>query len=84
MKRISVVLVVLVCLAVSAFAFGYAADPASADRAYCHMKHSCPSDHATYRWGTNRLLCVAPSADERNATFKMRVVYNGRLHYCKR
>ena len=84
MQRIGVVLVVLVCLAVSAVTFGYAAAPASAHRAYCHTKHVCPSDHATYRWGPSRLLCVAPTADERTASFKMRVVYNGRLHYCKR
>ena len=84
MQRIALVFVVLVCLVLSAFAFGYVAEPASAHRSYCHMKHYCPSDHATYRWGPNRLLCVAPTADERNASFKQRVVYDGRLHYCKR
>ena len=84
MQRIGVVLVVLVCLAVSALAFGYAADSAAAHRARCHQMHACPSDHATYRWGAKKLLCVAPTASERKASFKMRVVYNGRLHYCKR
>jgi hypothetical protein len=83
-QRLAVVFVVLICLAVSAVVFGYSAAPASAHRAYCHMKHSCPSDHATYRWGAKNLLCVAPTASERNASFKLRVVYNGRLHYCKR
>jgi len=37
------------------------ASPASATaehRARCHQHHSCPSDHATYRW--RGLLCVAP------------------------
>lgn len=84
MQRVVVVLVMLVCLVTSAVTFAYAAAPASAHRSYCHTKHVCPSDHATYRWGSSLLLCVAPTADERNASFKMRVVYNGRLHYCKR
>ena len=81
--RIGVIFVVFVCLAVSAFAFGFVADSASAHRARCHQLHECPSDHATYRCG-RRLLCVKPTSEYRNASFKIRVVYNGRLHYCKR
>lgn len=69
------------------FTFGYAADPASAHRSGCHRWHTCPSDHATYRWRSpsgRRLLCVAPYADERNTTFRIRVVYGGRTYWCKR
>lgn len=83
MQRIGVVFVVLGCLAVSVFAFGYAADSASAHRAQCHQQHECPSDHATYRWGPKQLLCVKPTSVYRNETFKMRVVHDGRLHLCK-
>jgi hypothetical protein len=61
---------------------------AEAHRSGCHHSHSCPSDHATYRWrqpstGT-MLLCVAPYADERNSTFHKRVAYQGRTYWCKR
>lgn len=83
MQRIGVVFVVLVSLAVSALAFGYAADPASAHRARCHQQHECPSDHATYRWGPKQLLCVKPTSEYRNETFRLRVVHDGRLHLCK-
>jgi hypothetical protein len=48
----------------------------------CHRWHSCPSDHATYRW--RGLLCVAPYSDKRSASFKRRVRYEGRMYYCKR
>jgi hypothetical protein len=34
------------------------------------------------RWG--RWLCVSRTADERNSTFKIRVLYGGRVYYCKR
>lgn len=84
MNRAGVVLVVLTALAVSAFAFGYSADPASAHRARCHQAHTCPSDHATYRWGPKRLLCVKPTSDKRNATFKTSVRYAGLPYLCKR
>jgi hypothetical protein len=58
-----------------------AAGSASAHRSGCHRWHTCPSDHATYRW--RGLLCVAPYASERNSTFRKRVVYDGRVYYCK-
>jgi hypothetical protein len=32
-------------------------DSANAHRSRCHQNHTCPSDHATYRW--RGLLCVA-------------------------
>ena len=71
-------------LAFSALTVGYAAEPASAHRSGCHRWHSCPSDHATYRWGPKRLLCVAPYSDKRNSTFRTRVRYEGRTYWCKR
>ena len=57
-------------------------DNASAHRSWCHSKHTCPSDHATYRW--QGMLCVAPYSDKRNSSFKRRVRYDGRTYYCKR
>jgi hypothetical protein len=84
---------VLLSLAVSvAFGLGvgYSASPADAHRSRCHQAHTCPSDHATYRWlgrigGVRaRWLCVHRLADERNRTFNRRVVYDGRTYYCKR
>jgi hypothetical protein len=81
-------LIMAAALVVAAFAFGIAASPASAHRSGCHRWHSCPSDHATYRWRSPttgiRWLCVAPYADERNATFRKRIVYGGRTYYCER
>lgn len=74
--------------ALSALVFGYSAGSASAHRARCHQAHTCPSDHATYRWrqpGTGiRWLCVKPSSDKRNATFKKRIVHAGLVYWCKR
>jgi hypothetical protein len=79
--------VVLLCVATAAFviaaiAFGFAAPAASAHRSWCHSRHTCPGDHATYRW--RGLLCVKPTADERNSTFRKKIRYGGRLYYCKR
>jgi hypothetical protein len=77
----------LLCLAVVACAFAagqIVTEDASAHRAACHRLHTCPSDHATYRWGPKRLLCVKPTSDKRNATFKIRVRYAGLTYYCKR
>jgi hypothetical protein len=56
--------------------------PAGAHISVCHLRHSCPSDHATYRW--HGMRCVKPSADERNTSFTIRVRYGGRTYYCKR
>ncbi len=84
MKRAALVLAVLAALAVSAFAVGYYADPASAHRARCHQAHDCPSDHATYRWGPKSLLCVKPTSDKRNASFGTRVKYAGLTYFCKK
>jgi hypothetical protein len=75
----------------AALAFGAVApNGAQAHRSRCHQAHTCPSDHATYRWygraggRLGRWLCVHRLADERNATFRIRVVYGGRTYYCKR
>ena len=47
----------------------------------CHIRHTCPSDHATYRW--RGLLCVKPTADERTSAFKRRIAYGGKTYYCR-
>ena len=82
MRRLLLALTLCGAFALAAFAFGYAVTPANAHRSGCHRWHSCPSDHASYRW--RGLLCVAPYADERNSTFRRRVVYQNRTYYCKR
>jgi hypothetical protein len=68
------VLAVAIMLALSA--------PAGAHRSWCHSRHYCPSDHATYRW--RGLVCVSPSAEERTSRFRKRVRYHGRTWYCHR
>lgn len=62
--------------------WGIAATPAAGHRSGCHRWHSCPSDHATYRW--HGLLCVAPYSDKRDSTFRKQVRYEGRAYDCKR
>jgi hypothetical protein len=90
MKGLLLVLVTSAVLTLTAFALGYSASPANAHRHGCHRAHSCPSDHATYRWRgtiggvTARWLCVYRFAEERNRTFNRRVRYGGRVYYCKR
>ena len=78
-RVLCVSVVALACL-LSLAAFG--TSPASAHNDGCHRAHTCPSDHASYRW--RGLKCVAPDADERNASFKKRVRYLGRPYFCKR
>jgi hypothetical protein len=68
-------------LALGALAAG-TASAAPAHRNGCHVKHTCPSDHATYRW--RGLLCVKPTSDERTAAFKRRVVYGGKTYFCRK
>jgi len=78
-------LLVLVCAIVMAYAAGAVAPTsAEAHRSGCHTKHECPSDHATYRWGPKHLLCVKPTSDKRNSTFKLAVRYEGLNYFCKR
>jgi hypothetical protein len=60
---------------------GAGAPAASAHRSGCHGAHSCPSDHATYRWQGK--LCVKPTADERTSAFKKKVHYAGLTYFCK-
>lgn len=84
MKAVLLVLAALALLTVAVLAFGYTAKPANAHRNACHTRHTCPSDHATYRWGTQRLLCVKPTSSKRNATFRKRIRYGGLTYFCKR
>ena len=70
-------------LVVAALAFPVAGAQASSHhRSQCHVEHSCPSDHATYKWRGQ--WCVSPTADERTARFKTRVRYAGHVYYCHR
>jgi hypothetical protein len=50
----------------------------------CHISHACPSDHATYRWGPKRLLCVKPTSDKRTARYTIRIRYGGLVYWCRR
>lgn len=72
-----------VLIAAAAVIAAAAAVPAvaAAHRSGCHSHHTCPSDHATYRW--HGRLCVKPSADERTSAFKKKVTYDGLTYYCK-
>jgi hypothetical protein len=87
--RIVLALAIAIVFATLAFA-AVAPDQARAHGSRCHQRHTCPSDHATYRWRgriggvTARWLCVHRLADERNRTFNRRVRYDGRVYYCKR
>lgn len=80
MKRYVVLFVIVLATGLGLAATS--SELASAHRHGCHRAHTCPSDHATYRW--RGLLCVAPYSDKRNSSFKRRVRYGGRTYYCKR
>jgi hypothetical protein len=69
---------------VASLAAGAVLLPAGADahRSGCHRWHSWPSDHATYRW--NGMLCVSPASGESTYGYKKKVVYGGRVYYCKK
>jgi hypothetical protein len=91
MSTVRLVLALAVATAFAAFALAAVRlDQAQAHRHPCHRAHTCPSDHATYRWRgriggvTARWLCVHSSSDERNRTFNRRVRYGGRVYFCKR
>jgi hypothetical protein len=87
--RLTLTLATAALFAALAFA-AVAPNQAQAHRHGCHRAHTCPSDHATYRWrgriGLVRAswLCVHRTSDERNRTFNRRVRYGGRIYYCKR
>jgi hypothetical protein len=87
-RLLIVTFVSVVLLAGLAFAAG--APRAQAHSHPCHRAHTCPSDHATYRWlgrigGVRaRWLCVKRSSSKYNSTFRRRVVYAGRVYWCKR
>jgi hypothetical protein len=72
----------LIAAALLVTAFAGAAQPASAHRSGCHGAHSCPSDHATYRW--RGLLCVSPASGESRSGYPKKVRYGGRTYYCRR
>jgi hypothetical protein len=78
----------LVLAAVAGAVAAIPAAPASGHISFCHLRQTCPSDHASYRWRNphtgSRLLCVKPTADERDSSFKIRVVWQGRTYWCKR
>jgi hypothetical protein len=91
MTAIRLVLVLAISTAFATLAFAAVMpEQAQAHRHPCHRAHTCPSDHATYRWRgraggrLGRWLCVHRFADERNRTFRIRVRYDGRIYYCKR
>jgi hypothetical protein len=75
-------MIVVAVLVTVAAALAVSVTTASAHRHGCHRWHTCPSDHATYRW--RGLLCVAPYSDTRNSMFRKKMVYAGRTYYCKR
>ena len=79
-----VALALVAVLLASSAAMTSRADAAATHRAGCHTAHTCPSDHATYRWGSKRLLCVKPTSDKRTARFKTRVRYGGYTYWCRR
>ena len=72
----SALLLIVAVRAVAIFA-----PSAPAHRYGCHRAHSCPSDHATYRWRGR--LCK-PTSDKRDNSFRTRVRYRGFTYYCKR
>jgi len=58
------------------------ASAATSHRDGCHVAHTCPSDHATYRWRS--LSCVKPTSDMRTSAFKRRMVYGGKTYFCRK
>lgn len=60
---------------------GAGAPAATAHRSGCHGHHTCPSDHATYKWKGK--LCVKPTSNKRTSAFKNKVRYAGLTYYCK-
>ena len=65
----------------AAILVGTGAPTATAHRSGCHGHHTCPSDHATYKWKGK--LCVKPSSDKRTSKFTKRVRHAGLTYYCK-
>jgi hypothetical protein len=55
---------------------------ATAHRSGCHGHHTCPSDHATYRW--NGQLCISHVSGDYRPGFNKRITYQGRTYYCHR
>ncbi len=73
----------LVCamVALLAAAVSSSASASAGHRSGCHAKHTCPSDHHTYRW--NGLLCTS-YANERVKADKIVRRVAGRKYWCHR
>lgn len=91
MRRFGVTSTIAAASFLAALAFTTGSPAQTTHRAYCHTRHTCPSDHATYRWygrATNgrraRWLCVKPTSPKRNPTFRVKVRYAGLTYWCKR
>ena len=61
-------------------AMALVAVPSEAHRSRCHQQHSCPSDHATYKW--RGLYCVKPDSDKRESHHSQKVRHAGKTYYC--
>ena len=72
---------IVVASVTAAILVGTGAPTATGHRSGCHRHHTCPSDHATYKWKGK--LCVKPSSDKRTSAFKKKVRYAGLTYYCK-
>lgn len=72
---------IVVASVTAAIFAGAGAPTATAHRSGCHRHHTCPSDHATYKWKGK--LCVKPSSDKRTSAFKKKVRHSDLTYYCK-
>jgi hypothetical protein len=54
----------------------------AAHRSGCHGAHSCPSDHATYRW--RGWLCISHASGDYRSGFKHKIRYAGRTYFCRK
>jgi hypothetical protein len=54
----------------------------AAHRSGCHGAHSCPSDHATYRW--RGWLCISHASGDYRRGYNHKIAYGGRTYFCKK
>lgn len=66
---------------VAVAAFAGVSSAATTHRNACHTRHTCPSDHHTYRW--QGLSCTS-YANERVPKDKIVRVVGGRRYWCHR
>lgn len=59
------------------------APSASAHMSPCHSKHTCPSDHHSYRYGPAKLLCTSVKSERRKAD-TVSIVVKGRRYWCSK